>query len=256
MAEVSGRRSAAALVLVAAALSGCVPGASAGEGAREQLTVYAAASLLGAFDEIATAFADEHPEIVVNPIVAEGSNTLVTQLIAGAPADVFASADESTMARAADAGLVGEATVFASNTLVIAVPAGNPARIRTPVDLAGADVTLVLCASEVPCGSASRELLTAWGVEVVPASLEQNVSAVLTKVAAGEADAGLVYRTDVQGRDDVESIVPPGAEAVVNRYPIAALTGSAHPDAAAAFVAFVAGESGQRLLAKHGFGAP
>jgi molybdate transport system substrate-binding protein len=250
-----GGRVGAAL-LVAVTLSGCATSPPPGDSPREELTVYAAASLLSAFEEIAIAFADDYPEIVINPIVADGSNTLVTQLIAGAPADIFASADESTMARAADADLVGDATVFASNTLVIAVPAGNPARVRVPSDLARAGVTLVLCASEVPCGAASRQLLTAWGVDVTPASLEQNVSAVLTKVAAGEADAGLVYRTDVQGRDDVESIAPSGADAVVTRSPIAALTASAHPEAAAAFIAFVTGARGREILARHGFGTP
>lgn len=244
------------LLLVVLTLAGCATDVPAGEKPRQELTVYAAASLLNAFEDIATAFAEEHPDIAMNPIVADGSNTLVTQLLAGAPADVFASADETTMARAVDAGLVEDATVFASNTLVIAVPAGDPAGIRAPDDLARADVTLVLCASEVPCGAASRRLLSAWGVDVTPASLEQNVSAVLTKVAAGEADAGLVYRTDVQGRDDVDSVVPPGTDAVITRSPIAALTASAHPDAAAAFVAFVTGEHGQKLLAKHGFGRP
>jgi molybdate transport system substrate-binding protein len=114
----------------------------------------------------------------------------------------------------------------------------------------------VLCAIEVPCGAASQKLLTNWGVEAAPASFEQNVTAVLTKVAADEADAGLVYRTDVQGRDDVEGIVPDGAENVVNRYPITALTASANPDAAAAFVAFVTGERARAILAAHGFGAP
>lgn len=223
-----------------------------------ELTIYAAASLKTSFDEIAAAFEAENPGVTVNPIVYDGSSTLVTQLSEGAPADVFASADEANMTKATDAGLIAatDPVLFATNTLVIAVPAGNPAEVHTPDDLARDDVTLVLCAVEVPCGSASQKLLTDWGVDAAPASFEQNVTAVLTKVAASEADAGLVYRTDVQGRDDVEGIVPEGAESVVNRYPITALTASANPDAAAAFVAFVASETGREILARHGFGAP
>jgi molybdate transport system substrate-binding protein len=223
-----------------------------------ELTIYAAASLKASFDEIAAAFEAENPGVTVNPIVYDGSSTLVTQLSEGAPADVFASADEANMTKAVDAGLLSaaDAVLFATNTLVIAVPAGNPADVQTPEDFTRDDVTLVLCAVEVPCGSASQKLLANWGVEVTPASFEQNVTAVLTKVAADEADAGLVYRTDVQGRNDVEGIVPEGAENVVNRYPITALTASANPDAAAAFVAFVTGEKGQAILASYGFGTP
>ena len=114
----------------------------------------------------------------------------------------------------------------------------------------------VLCAPEVPCGAASTSLLSSAGVDVDAASLEQNVTAVLTKVAAGEADAGLVYATDVVGRDDVEAIVPDGADAVVNHYPITALTEASNSAGAEAFVAFVLSDEGQRILADHGFGAP
>jgi molybdate transport system substrate-binding protein len=193
-----------------------------------ELTVFAAASLQGAF----------------------------TQIVEGAPADVFAAANESTMATVVDAGLAEAPQLFASNTLVIVVPAGNPADVSELADLADPDLSVVLCAPEVPCGSASQRLLAGADVSVAPASLEQNVTAVLTKVAAGEADAGLVYRTDVAGREDVESIVPDGAEAVVNLYPIAALRAAASPQAAAAFITYVSGLEGQRVLASFGFGAP
>lgn len=223
-----------------------------------ELTIYAAASLTASFDELAEAFEAHNPGVTVRPIVYDGSNTLATQLTAGAPADVFASADEATMSRVVEAGLTtAEApTLFASNSLVIVVPAGNPAEVETPDDLARDDLTLVLCAVEVPCGTASQQLLANWGVTTHAASFEQNVSAVLTKVAASEADAGLVYRTDVQARGDVEFIAPDGAADVVNRYPITALTASAHPAAAAAFVDFVTSEAGREILARHGFGAP
>lgn len=215
------------------------------------LAVYAAASLAGAFDEMAEAFTAEHPDVRIVPVY-DGSSTLVTQIREGAPADVFASADEANMEKAEDAAIDPE--LFASNTLVIVVPAGNPEDIA---DVAGlADVTTVLCASEVPCGAASAKLLDAAGVTIEAASLEQNVTAVLTKVETGEADAGLVYATDVIGRDAVEAVVPENAADVVNHYPIAALADAPNPEAAKAFVAFVLSDAGQAILAKFGFGAP
>ncbi|WEK61822.1 MAG: molybdate ABC transporter substrate-binding protein [Candidatus Microbacterium colombiense] len=255
------RRSATALLAAAAlALTGCAsaaetspsPSATTAESnLTGELTVYAAASLSGAFDAIGEAFTAENPDVTISPVY-DGSSTLVTQILEGAPADVFASADEANMEKAGDAA--SDPTLFASNTLVIAVPAGNPGGVESLADLA--DVTTVLCAPEVPCGAASAKLLDAAGVTVEPASLEQNVTAVLTKVAASEADAGLVYATDVIGRDDVEVIVPDGADEVVNHYPIAALADADNPEAAAAFVAFVLSDAGQKILADFGFGAP
>ncbi|BAJ75469.1 ABC-type molybdate transport system, periplasmic component [Microbacterium testaceum StLB037] len=245
----------AGVFAVAALLAACAspspqPAASADQ-LGGTLEVYAAASLQRSFDEIATAFEAAHPGVTVAPVY-DGSSTLATQIGEGAPADVFASADEKNMSKVA--AQAPDPRIFAANTLVIAVPAGNPGGVKTLADLSR--VTTVLCAPEVPCGAASQTLLSNAGVTVSPASSEQNVTAVLTKVAAGEADAGLVYATDVVGRDDVEKIVPDGADAVVNRYPIAALSGAPNPDAAAAFVAFVLSEDGQRILADAGFRAP
>lgn len=256
------RRSlAVAVAAIAVALTGCAaatespaPADTAGVGARSvsgELTVYAAASLSAAFEAIGEAFRSENPDVTFS-LVYDGSSTLVTQLLEGAPADVFASADEANMAKLDDAGVAPE--LFATNTLVLAVPARNPGGVETLADLA--DVTTVLCAPEVPCGAASTELLSNAGVAVDAASLEQNVTAVLTKVAASEADAGLVYATDVIGRDDIEVIVPDGADDVVNHYPITALSEAPNPEAAAAFVAFVLSDEGQAILADFGFGAP
>lgn len=240
-------RALGALTL-AISLAGC----SAATAAPERiLQVYAAASLSKSFDEIAAAFTAANPGVRVVPVY-DGSSTLVTQILEGAPADVFASADEANMAKAADAAR--EPQLFAANTLVLAVPAGNPAGIEALADLS--DATVVLCAPEVPCGAASARLLANAGVAVTPASVEQNVTAVLTKVSSGEADAGLVYATDVKGASDVESIVPEGADRVVNRYPIAAMTDAADPALAEAFVAFVLSEAGQDILRNYGFGAP
>ena len=222
------------------------------------LTVYAAASLTVAFDELATRFEELHPGLDVMPIVYDGSSTLAAQLVEGAPADVFASADETTMATVADAGLLAApAQLFASNTLVIALPPGNPADVTGLDDLARPEVSVVLCAVDVPCGSAAQRLLAAAGLRVTPVSEEQNVAGVLTKIKADEADAGLVYATDVAAAGTaVASIVPAGAADVVNHYPLAALADAANPTAAAAFVSFTLGPHGQAVLADHGFQAP
>lgn len=220
------------------------------------LTIFAAASLKAAFDEIATEFEAENPGVTIAPITYDGSSTLVTQITQGAAVDVFASADEANMKKLTDAGLASGPTLFASNSLVVAVPTGNPANVTTLADLGRSDVTVVICAPEVPCGAASKTLLANEGVAVTPVSLEQNVTAVLTKVAADEADAGLVYATDVKTRTDVESFVPDGAADVVNRNPIVALKDSQNPDAAQAFVDFVLGAKGQAVLLGLGFGTP
>lgn len=251
-------RSLAVVGAVAVLASGCASAAPAASGDPTSsaalsgtVEVYAAASLQRSFDEIAAAFEQQNPGVTVSPVY-DGSSTLATQIGEGAPADVFASADEKNMAKVV--AQAPDPQVFAANTLVIAVPAGNPAQVSALADLAR--VTTVLCAPEVPCGAASQTLLSNAGVAVTPASSEQNVTAVLTKVAAGEADAGLVYATDVVGRDDVEAIVPAGADAVVNRYPIATLADAPNPAAADAFVAFVLSDAGQKILADAGFRAP
>jgi molybdate transport system substrate-binding protein len=262
------RRVLVPLVLIASALAftGC---SSADSGAGQSssltasgaelsgdLTIYAAASLGTAFDELATRFEQQHPGVDVKPIVYDGSSTLATQLIEGAPADVFASADEKNMQKVVDAGLAAGPQLFASNTLVIALPKGNPGGVQSLEDLADPALTVVLCAPEVACGAASRTLLADQGIAVTPASLEQNVTAVLTKVASADADAGLVYATDVRGNADVGSIVPSGASDVVNHYPIVSLTDAADSAIAAAFVDFVLSTEGQGVLAGLGFGRP
>ncbi|MGN6221771.1 MAG: molybdate ABC transporter substrate-binding protein [Microbacterium sp.] len=221
-----------------------------------RLTVYAAASLKGAFDELATDFEQQHPALHVQPNTYDGSSTLATQIVEGAPADVFASADEKNMQKVVDAGLASGPELFASNTLVLVVPAGNPAGVGGLDDLADPGLTVVLCAAEVPCGAASAALLSNADVTASVDSYEQNVTAVLTKVAAGEADAGLVYVTDAATTDAVDTLEVDGAAAVVNRYPVVALRGAANAEAAAAFVDFVLGAKGQEVLASFGFGAP
>ena len=222
-----------------------------------ELTIYAAASLTGAFDELAARFETQHPDVDVAPISYDGSSVLATQLIGGAPADVFASADEINMEKVTDAGLADDAPAFATNTLQIATAPENPKHVSDLASLADPSLTVVVCASEVPCGHASQTLLKNADVSLSPASEEQNVTAVLSKVKSGEADAGLVYRTDVTAaEDDVTGVDIEGAEAATNVYPLAALNDAKNPGAAAAFVDFVLSDDGQAILADFGFGAP
>lgn len=221
-----------------------------------ELTIFAAASLKSAFDELSTQFEDLHPDLDVLPITYDGSSTLATQILEGAPVDVFASADEKNMQKVVEGALADDPALFATNTLVLVVPRANPGEIAEIADLANADKTVVLCAPEVPCGAASATLLSESGIEASVDSFEQNVTAVLTKVAAGEADAGLVYVTDAESSADVEAIDVPGADVVINRYPIVALTDAENPDAAAAFEEFVLSADGQKVLEGLGFGAP
>ena len=261
-------RASVVLASVALLVTGCaagadhdpastsVPAVSAEPELAGELTVYAAASLKAAFDELAGPFEAQHPSVHVQPITYDGSSTLATQIIEGAPVDVFASADEKNMQKVADEGLASDPQLFATNTLVLVVPAGNPGGVETLDDLADPDLTVVLCAAEVPCGAASVTLLSNAGVEASVDSYEQNVTAVLTKVAADEADAGLVYVTDAATTGDVETVEVDGTEGVVNRYPIAALADASDPGLADAFIAFVLGDTGQEVLAALGFGAP
>lgn len=240
---------ASACLLLAGCSASSTSNAPDGEQPPVDISISAAASLQRSFNEIAKDFSAAHPEYRISGIAYDGSSTLATQIVEGAAADVFASADQRNMDTVIDAGLGREPAIFATNTLVIAVPKGNPAEVESLQDLAMA--TTVLCAPQVPCGSASQQLLENQDVSVQPASEEQNVTAVLQKVAAGEADAGLVYATDVAGDDSVDSIVPEGAADVVNSYPIAVL---GEQPAAQAFVDYVLAEEGQQVLAEHGFG--
>ncbi|OII43117.1 molybdate ABC transporter substrate-binding protein [Plantibacter sp. MMLR14_011] len=221
------------------------------------ITVYAAASLKTTFTELAEDFEEAHPGTTVELTFA-GSSDLVTQLTNGAPGDVFASADEKNMAKLTDADLVeGDPVDFATNVLQIAVPPSNPAGVKTFADLARPDVKTVVCAPQVPCGAATVSVEDATGVALSPVSEESSVTDVLGKVTSGEADAGLVYVTDViAAGDTVQGIAFPESSEAVNTYPIAPLAGSANPAVAAAFAAYVVSAEGQRVLADAGFGAP
>lgn len=222
------------------------------------ITVFAAASLKTTFTELAAEFEKANPDVDVALNFA-GSSDLVTQITEGAPVDVFASADEKNMAKLTDAGLVDAAAPvdFASNVLEIAVPPTNPAGVTGFADLAGPEVKAVVCAPQVPCGSATVAVEQATGVTLTPVSEESSVTDVLGKVTSGEADAGLVYVTDVIAAGDaVTGITFPESSEAVNTYPIAPVTASENPDVAQAFVDFITGDVGQYVLAAAGFGKP
>lgn len=246
-----------------ASLAGCAqagPAATPGTGEPAlsgSITVFAAASLKVTFTELAGAFEAAHPGATVALNFA-GSSDLVTQIVEGAPADVFASADTTNMTKLTDAELVdGTPANFATNTLTIAVPPGNPAGIGSFADLARPEVKAVVCAPQVPCGSARVTAERAAGVTLAPVSEESSVTDVLGKVISGEADAGLVYLTDViaaTGR--VEGIDFAESSEAVNTYPIAAVAAAGNAEAAAAFVDYVTGAEGQKVLRSAGFGKP
>ncbi len=234
-------------------LSACSGGTAAEP---ETLTVYAASSLTTAFEELGETFEAEHDGVEVELSFA-GSSDLVAQIQQGAPADVFASADEANMDKlVADDLAAGDPVVFATNTLRIAVPPGNPAGVTSFQDLAG-DLDLVVCAHVVPCGAAAQQVADNVGVTLRPVSEEQSVTDVLNKVASGEADAGLVYVTDVLAAgDSVEGIAFPEAAFVVNTYPIVPVLDADEPDLAQDFVDLVTSDEGRDVLREAGFGPP
>ena len=251
-----GIRAAAVLVAgaVAAGLAGC--GAPAGD-AGTTLTVFAAASLKAPFTALAEEFEAAHPGTTVALSFA-GSSDLATQISQGAPADVFASADAKNMAKLSNASLVdGTPRDFATNVLTIAVPPANPASITSFADLARPGAKVVICASQVPCGAATKTLEQETGVALKPVSEESSVTDVLGKVVSAEADAGLVYVTDAKAAGDkVKAISFPESAQAVNTYPIAAVRTSRNKDLAAAFIAEVTGPEGRKVLRGAGFGTP
>lgn len=245
-------RPAVALVAVAAlALPAC------GDDAGATVTVLAAASLTDAFAVLARTFEVDHPGATVE-VSSGASSSLATAIVEGAPADVFASASPAAMAEVVDAGAAaGPPVDVAANVLEIVVPRGNPGEVAGLADLARGDLLVGLCAEEVPCGVVAARVLDDAGVTPATDTEEADVRALLTKVAAGELDVGLVYETDVIAAGDaVEGIpLPPDAPAGT-RYPMAVLDGAEDPDLAEAFVDLVAGPEGQRVLGDLGFRAP
>jgi molybdate transport system substrate-binding protein len=221
------------------------------------VTVLAAASLTEVYGDLAARFEKRHPNVTITENFG-GSSALAAQIVQGAPADLFATANEATMKTVTDAGLAdGAPVVYATNVLTLVVPPSNPGGITTVSDLAKPGAKVALCDTSVPCGAAAISLLAAETLTVTPVTLETDVKAVLTKVELNEVDAGLVYVTDAQtAGGKVRQIAVPDAANVVNRYPIVVLAGSTNKAAARAFEQFILSATGKAALKNAGFGAP
>lgn len=241
--------SAAGLFVVAALVGGCA------EAPSNTVTVFAAASLTRTFSALGVTFSDTNPDGRVE-FAFGGSADLLTQLSHGAPGDVFATADAATMDKAARAGLLaGPPRAFASNTLTIVVSPGNPQGVKGFADLA--NVSLAMCAVQVPCGAALPRLQRDAGVRLVPVSEESSVTDVLNTVTSGQADAGIVYLTDARAAGDkVSTVAFPAAATAVTSYQIAVLKEAREPVMAGRFIDLVVGPTGRQVLDAAGFGRP
>ena len=231
--------------------------ACSGSSVAGELLVSAAASLTDAFGEVESAFEEENLDVDV-VLNLGSSSALREQILEGAPADVFASANTSNMDQIAQAGeLSGEAEIFVTNSLQIAVPTGNPAGVTGLEDFAREELLIGLCAEDVPCGDFGRQALENAGISPSIDTNEPAVRALLTKIEAGELDAGITYVTDVLSTSGtVEGIEIPAEVNVVAEYPIATLAGAPNADAASAWVEFVLSDEGQAILTSYGFTSP
>lgn len=236
-------------------LSGC--GSSDSDSETTTVTVFAAASLKQVFTKLGADYESTHPGTKVVFSFA-GSSDLAAQLNQGAPADVFATADTANMDKVVTGGRITEKPqTFATNTLTIVTPPGNPEHIATLADLSRPGLRLVVCAPQVPCGSATKKVTTGAGVSIAPVSEESSVSDVLAKVTTGQADAGVVYVTDAKTAGDKVVTVPFAESAsAVNTYPIAVLSDTKSAQEARGFVSLVTGTEGRKALAEAGFGSP
>lgn len=219
------------------------------------ITVDAAASLSRVFPQLAKSFQAEHPGTTIT-FSFGGSSTLAAQIVAGAPVDVFAAASTRTMQTVQDAKLTATEPVnIARNRLEIAVPKGNPGEVTGLDDFADASKTIVVCDQQVPCGAAAQQVFDLAKVTAKPDSYEPDVTSVLTKVRSDDADAGLVYVTDVQAAgDDVQGVDFPESQQAITDYPIAPLTSSKNAALASAWASYV--QQNERALQDAGFLAP
>lgn len=247
----------------ALALAACGSSSSAGStsGSPEptksgtgRLTVFAAASLKEAFTAIGKDFEATYPGMAVTFNFGP-SSTLATQIVEGAPADVFASASTATMNTAVQAGAASNPTTFAVNAMAIATPTAPTTTVRSLADLAKPDIKVAVCQAAVPCGAAAQKLFTQNNLTVTPTSQEVDVKAVLSKVQLGEVDAGIVYVTDVKAaKGTVVGVTIPAGQNVTTEYPIAPVTGSSNDPWASAFIDLVMSPAGQKVLSDAGFG--
>lgn len=243
--------SLAATALAAASIAGC----SDDGGDQTKLTVFAASSLTGTFTTLETQFEADHADVDV--VLSFGSSTtLAEQITGGAPADVIATADEKSVTLVEDAGqLTADPTRFATNTLAIVVPAGNPGQVTGVESLSSVD--FVACEPSAPCGAAAATMLTNAGITAQPKTYQPNAATTLATVESGEIDAGIVYVTDATGAgDQVDTFGIPASDNVTNPYFIATVKESGQPSLADEWVALVTGPEGQSVLGEAGFGKP
>lgn len=245
------KRALVAVVLLAATLASLTAcGGSGGSG--KTIHVFAAASLKKPFTELIASFEAAHPGVKIVPNFG-ASSTLVQDVNQGAPADVLATASLKTMGQATSAM---NPRTFATNTMEIAVPLANPAKIARLQDLARGGVSVAVCAPAVPCGVVAAQVFTNAHLTIKPATNAADVKSVLALVDSGNVDAGLVYVTDVLGDKGVKGVMIPASQNAVTTYPIAVLKGSKNQSLAQQFVDYVAGSVGQKLLASQGWGKP
>lgn len=218
------------------------------------VNVFAAASLTASFNALGTSFQTANPAVTLKFNYA-GSPTLVTQIEQGAPADIFASADTANMDKlTVDGFTAGSSQVFAHNQLEIVVAPGNPKGITGLADLAKPGLIYITEAPTVPAGTYSLQALASAGVKVTPKSLETSVTAVISKIETGDADAGIVYTTDVSAAGNkVSGVQIPAANNVIATYPIVAVKGTTNSAVANAFIAYVLSATGQSTLKTFGF---
>ncbi|WP_406129719.1 molybdate ABC transporter substrate-binding protein [Streptomyces canus] len=231
--------------------------ASASDKLSGTVTVFAAASLKESFTALGKEFEKAHPGTKVT-FSFGGSDSLAASITGGAPADVFASASPKTMKIVTDAGdASGTPATFVRNQLEIATLPGNPDKIASLKDLTKPSLKVVLCDKEVPCGAAAQKALDAGKLKLTPVSYEQDVKSALTKVELKEADAAVVYKTDVHAAGDkVEGVEFPESADAINEYPIVQLKDTKNADAAKAFIALVRSAEGQKVLTEAGFLKP
>ena len=235
----------------AAAPTSAAPTTPAAPALTGDLNVFAAASLQDTFTEIGNEIMTANPDLKIT-FNFGSSGTLSQQMVSGAPADVFASANTKTMTDAAT--VVNDSTLFTHNSLVIVVPKGNPAGVKGLTDFTNADLKIALCDPSAPCGAAAQTVFEKASLTAAPDTLGQDVKATLNLVTGGEVDAALVYKTDaIAAGDAVETITFPEAASVINDYPIATTKDAANPEAAQAFVDFVLSPDGQKVLTDAGF---
>lgn len=251
------RAGVAATVITALATSALLPSCSLSSSAKSDssVLVLAAASLTDVFGEIGAAYEAAHPDARIE-FSFSGSSAIKLQIEQGAPADVVALADTEIMDSLVADGLVAPATVFASNAVAIAVPSGNPASVTSIDDFERSELLLGTCAVQVPCGAYAGEVFAAAGIDAVLDTTEPDVRTLTAKLARGELDAGLVYRTDIIASDGaLEEIPMLGDVNVTATYPIAHLAGATSP-AAQQFIDFVLSDAARSILIAAGFGAP